>query len=151
MIETALVFDDQGRIIQFHLPNGRTAGSIPDSRSLWELLWQYREHVAGVAHTHPWDGTASFSGIDVTTWRAIELGLGKLLLWPIVTFTEVRCFVYNRVTGNYREVPRTAVGYKWTDRRINEISGLDRLVDRPECQNLGAGKAGGDGHQCGEK
>ena len=117
MIETALVFDDQGRVIRFHLPPGRTGGSIPDSRDLWDVIWQYREHVAGVAHTHPWNGQASPSGIDVTTWRAIEQGLGKLLLWPIVTFTEVRCFVYNEVTGDYCEAgPLTF-----------EISGIDRL------------------------
>jgi hypothetical protein len=120
MIETALVFDNRGRVIRFHLPPDRTGGSIPDSRDLWTLIWDYRRTVAGVAHTHPWEGPASPSGIDVTTWRAIEQGLGKLLLWPIVTFTEVRCFVYNDVTGGYEAVSEA-------DRRVKEISGIDRL------------------------
>ncbi len=134
MIETALVFDDQGKVIRFHLPNGRTGGSIPDSRSLWELLWQYRETVGGVAHTHPWDGTPTPSDTDVTTWRAIELGLGKLLLWPIVTFTEVRCFVWTPIRGS-AALRSCDVYNRMTEQYVEagpltfEISGLDRLVE----------------------
>lgn len=95
MIETALVFDLEGKTICFHEPRGRTSGSIPDTRSLWDILWENRERLGGVAHTHPWDGPAHPSITDVTTFDALERGLGKHLLWPVVTFTEVACVVRN--------------------------------------------------------
>jgi len=102
MIETAFVFDQEGRVIKFHTPEGRTAGGIPDTRSLWDLLWDRRNILGGsshnspwegptggVAHTHPWSGSTGPSRTDITTFSAVELGLGKRLLWPIVTFTHI--------------------------------------------------------------
>jgi hypothetical protein len=118
MIEHALVFDVEGRVIRFHRPPGCSAGGIPDTRDLWDTLWKWRGHIGGVAHTHPWPGSANPSQTDVTTWRACEQGLGKLLLWPIVTCSEVGYFVFNKVTGLYcRANPNI------------EISGLDRLLE----------------------
>lgn len=119
MTETALVFSNRGEIIRFHLPPGRTRASIPDSRDLWDIMWQYRRMLGGVAHVHPWEGHASPSGIDTSTWRACEQGLGTLLLWPIATFSEVRCFVWNAVTGEYTEAgPLT-----------HKIHGINRLIE----------------------
>ncbi len=89
VIEVALVFDVEGRVLYWHLPPGRSGGAIPDSRNLWEVLWENRERLGGVAHTHPWYGDTGPSGTDVTTFAAIEAGLGKRLLWPIVTFDRV--------------------------------------------------------------
>ena len=100
MMETALVFDHEGRTIHWHEPLGRSGGSIPDSRDLWSVLWEHRSkknggtgRLAGVAHTHPWDGPTGASRTDLTTFRAVELGLGQRILWPIVTFTHVRWWV----------------------------------------------------------
>jgi hypothetical protein len=59
---------------------------------LWELLWEHREQLGGVAHTHPWNGDAWFSQTDVTTFAAIEQGLGKRLIWPVVTFSTAQYF-----------------------------------------------------------
>lgn len=95
MLETAFVFDTIGHIIHWHEPLGRSSGHLPDSRELWDVLWKERYRLGGVAHSHPWKGEASPSHTDVTTFKAIELGLGKRLLWPIVTFSEVRYFVIN--------------------------------------------------------
>lgn len=94
MIEVALVFDKEGKTICFH--DGQSAGSIVDSRSLWDILWENRDRLGGVAHTHPWDGEAHYSHTDVTTFRAIDNALGKNLLWPVVTFTEVGYFQWYR-------------------------------------------------------
>ncbi len=94
MMEVALVFDKQGKTICFHEPQGRTGGSIPDSRNLWDILWENRHNLGGVAHTHPWNGDSWPSHTDVTTFRAIELGLGRNLLWPIATFTDLKTFVF---------------------------------------------------------
>jgi hypothetical protein len=93
MKEVALAFDILGRPI--HWMDGATDSSIPDSRSLWDVIWETRNELGGVAHTHPWDGKANPSQTDLTTFFAIERGLGKKLLWPVVTFTDVGYFTSN--------------------------------------------------------
>lgn len=92
-METGLVFDYNGNFIHWHVPPDRSSGYLPDSRSLWEVLWENRTFLGGVAHTHPWNGEAHPSTTDTTTFAAIEAGLGKRLVWPIVTFSEVRYYV----------------------------------------------------------
>lgn len=93
MVEVALVFNRHGVGLQWHRPNGKCShGGIGDDRGLWEFLWANRKEVGGVAHTHPWDGPAGPSGTDVTTFSAIERGLGVKLVWPIVTLTEIGYF-----------------------------------------------------------
>ncbi len=89
MIETALVFDKHGRPLHWHLPPGRSAGYLPDSTTLWDVLWEHREYLGGVAHTHPWSGATGPSSTDLTTFDAVERGLGVRLVWPIVTFTHI--------------------------------------------------------------
>lgn len=91
-METALVFDKWGEPIFWHIPADRSQGAIPDSRDLWQILWENRERLGGVAHTHPWTGPCWFSSTDVTTFAAIEAGLGQRLIWPVVTFSEVGYF-----------------------------------------------------------
>jgi len=94
MIECAFVFDTDGKVIHWHLPPGRTGGSIPDTRDLWEVMWDNRDRLGGVAHTHPWRGISGPSGTDVTTFAACEAALGKRLVWPIVTLDAVACFFW---------------------------------------------------------
>lgn len=91
-METGLVFDKHGGLIFWHVPPDRSSGALPDSRQLWDVLWENREILGGVAHTHPWNGSAGPSSTDVTTFAAVEVGLGKRLVWPIVTFSEVGYF-----------------------------------------------------------
>ena len=92
MMESAFVFDVDGVIIHWHLPANRSGGFIPDSRDLWEVLWENREKLGGIAHTHPWNGEPWPSGTDVTTFAACEAALGKRLLWPVVTLDRMRTF-----------------------------------------------------------
>jgi len=94
VIESAFVFDKQGRVIRFHLPHGRTGGSIPDSRDLWALMMKHRDILGGVAHTHPGKGYPNPSCTDVTTFSACELGLGVRLLWPIATVNSLSLWVW---------------------------------------------------------
>lgn len=88
MIETALVFDREGRTIHWHEPRNRSAGHIADDRGLWDVLWENRLNLGGVAHTHPWVGPAWPSRTDVTTFSACEQALGRRLVWPVVTFDQ---------------------------------------------------------------
>ena len=85
MHEVALVFDKQGNPMRWSDGGG---ASLPDSSDLWAFLWEHREEIGGVAHTHPWDGPTGPSGTDMTTYVAIESGLGKKLIWPIITMTH---------------------------------------------------------------
>lgn len=93
-METGLVFARWGRPIHWHVPPDRSMGALPDSRDLWKILWENRHDLGGVAHTHPWSGSAGPSQTDVTTFAAVEAGLGQRLVWPIVTFSEVGYFLW---------------------------------------------------------
>jgi len=83
--EAGVVIDKDHKPIFWHLPDGRSWGVIPDSRTLWDVLWEHRERIQGVAHTHPFDGEPWPSNTDVTTFAAIEAALGRRLTWWIVT------------------------------------------------------------------
>lgn len=117
MIETAVVFDCDGKVIHWHEPQGRSGGSLPDSRKLWDVLWENREILGGVAHTHPWNGSANPSSTDLTTFAAIETGLGKTLVWPVVTFDEVSYWMRS--------------GDEYTKRPYRSVMTI------PDCINLG--------------
>jgi hypothetical protein len=95
-VETKLLFGPRGETLRWHEPPGRSSGYIPHSHELWLFMYQNRPLdkggtglFAGFAHTHPWDGPASPSYEDVTTFRTLETGLGGLFWWPVVTFTNI--------------------------------------------------------------
>jgi len=89
MIEAGVVVTGAGAVY-WHLPEGRTGGSLPDSRKLWDVLWELRkEEFLGVAHSHPGSGVPGPSWTDITTFAAIELGLGRRLTWWITSSDRV--------------------------------------------------------------
>lgn len=93
-MEAGVVLGRRGDVIHWHVPDGRTLGSLPDSRTLWDVLWENRHRVTGFAHSHPGDSTYP-SSTDVSTFRAIELGLGKELDWFILGQTQIAiCRLY---------------------------------------------------------
>ena len=130
MIEVAMVFDKKGNAIFWPSVPG-SAGSIPDNRNLWDRLWENRDILGGVAHTHPWDGPTSPSGTDLTTFAAIEAGLGKALIWPIVTMTHVsfwakrgaRMAIREEDNGSYVEVWQPFLHKEW-EKNIEELRRL---------------------------
>ena len=83
MKEAAVVVDKQGRPLHWHIPTNRTGVALPDSRPLWDVLWEHREALGGVAHSHPGSGIPGPSHEDVTTFEAVEKGLGRRLDWWI--------------------------------------------------------------------
>lgn len=100
-IETGVVINLGDEPIYWHLPEGRNAAYLPDSRKLWDVIWENRDNVWGFAHSHPGAGVPSPSQEDITTFAAIEKGIGRRLTWWICSadttievrhnFASVRC------------------------------------------------------------
>jgi len=91
MIEAGVVVDKRGEPLFWHLPEGRSAGSLPDSRTLWQVLWEaFKEDaLLGFAHSHPGSGVPGPSYSDVTTFAAVEAALGRRLDWWITSSDHV--------------------------------------------------------------
>ncbi len=66
-----------------HTEEGASAHAVHDSRARWERIWENRERIFEIAHSHPL-GPLAFSAEDETTMEAIQLGLGKALVLSIV-------------------------------------------------------------------
>lgn len=85
MIEAGVVVTQRGSV-HWHLPTQRSSVELPDSRDLWEVLWSLRaEPRLGFAHSHPGHGRPMPSHTDLTTFVAVELGLGRRLDWWITS------------------------------------------------------------------
>jgi hypothetical protein len=85
VLESAVVIGNSNEALFWFLPADRSATHIPDSRLLWEYIWENREWIKGVAHSHPGSGIPVPSWEDLTTFSAMEKALGKELSWWIVT------------------------------------------------------------------
>jgi hypothetical protein len=62
---------------------GDSATRIPDSRVRWKAIWERRDRVEEIAHSHP-VGPARFSPEDETTMEALDSGLGRRMRYSIV-------------------------------------------------------------------
>lgn len=99
--EAAIVVGQAGAITLTHVPAGRTAVAIPDAPDLWEHLIEHRDTTVAVAHLHPGAGVPSASREDLTTFDAIERGLGRRLQWWIATSDAVARFSWDERAGRY--------------------------------------------------
>jgi hypothetical protein len=124
-METGLVFTKQGTPICWHTPPERSDVYLPDSRDLWEILWDHRKTLGGVAHTHLCHGPSAPSMTDVTTFAAVEQGLGARLTWPIVTFTTVGYFVWAG-PGKHAYSQLEQGEFKLSTQLINQLRGRSR-------------------------
>jgi hypothetical protein len=89
MIEAGVVVTHEGAVF-WHLPPDRSGGALPDSRKLWDVLWDLRAtEFLGFAHSHPHFGTPGPSHTDITTFSAVERGLGRRLEWWIASMDRV--------------------------------------------------------------
>jgi len=88
-IETGVLVGLDLNPIHWHLPQGRSVAFLPDSRDLWDVIWENRNEVLGFAHSHPGSGVPIPSGIDITTFRAVEKALGRQIVWWICSRTHV--------------------------------------------------------------
>jgi hypothetical protein len=60
-----------------------TAWALADSRLRWEAIWERRDVLGAVAHSHP-GGPLAFSGTDRTTMSALDSALGRPLRYLVV-------------------------------------------------------------------
>ncbi|MEZ4221308.1 MAG: hypothetical protein R3B13_10310 [Polyangiaceae bacterium] len=60
-----------------------SASALPDSRTRWEIIWQHRDELEELTHSHP-NGPLAFSKEDETTMAALESALGKTLRFSVV-------------------------------------------------------------------
>jgi len=89
MREAGAVVAKDGSIIYWHVPDNRSGGALPDSQQLWQVLWENRKRLRGFAHSHPGGGIPGPSHEDLTTFAAIEAGLGVRLQWWIANADRV--------------------------------------------------------------
>lgn len=85
MKEAAILVGFEGEVLYTHLPPNRTSVFLPDDASLWDIIWQHRDSLAGIAHSHPGSGLPYPSTEDISTFNAIEAGLGASLNWWIIS------------------------------------------------------------------
>ena len=57
--------------------------ALPDSRERWEAIWQRRDELEEIAHSHP-NGPAAFSSEDESTMSALCSGLGRTVRFSVV-------------------------------------------------------------------
>lgn len=128
-IEAGVVVSDGGSPIFWHVPYDRSGGALPDSRTLWDVLWENRGIVRGFAHSHPGSGEPYPSSTDTSTFKAIEAALGRRLDWWIVSSDSIVLYRWAEDVGEYKWVERgwasTAV-----HRRASEPCWAEELRER---------------------
>ncbi|MFO0567187.1 MAG: hypothetical protein U0263_16080 [Polyangiaceae bacterium] len=66
-----------------HCDASSSPNALPDSRRRWEVIWEHRQELEELAHSHP-HGPLAFSQEDETTMLALESALGKTLRFSVV-------------------------------------------------------------------
>jgi hypothetical protein len=57
--------------------------ALPDSRARWEAIWNHRDELEVIAHSHP-IGPSAFSAEDESTMEALDSALGKVMRYIVV-------------------------------------------------------------------
>ena len=58
--------------------------AMPDSRQRWQAIWERREELVEITHSHP-HGPAHFSAEDESTMNALTSALGSAVRFSVVT------------------------------------------------------------------
>jgi len=61
-----------------------TRTTVPDERERWNAIWENRDEITEIVHTHP-GGFLGFSSEDLSTMEAVEAATGNSYTWSIVT------------------------------------------------------------------
>lgn len=60
-----------------------SAIAIADSRKRWQVIWDNRDNIGEIAHSHP-VSAALFSSEDETTMSALNSALGRQLRFSVI-------------------------------------------------------------------
>ncbi len=80
--EVCFLIDREGAVLWSDASDSPAA--MPDSRERWTRIWDLREQLAEIAHSHP-GGGLHFSSTDEETMAAIDAGLGRRLTYSVIT------------------------------------------------------------------
>ena len=130
MQEAGVLLGVNNTVIHWHTPNDRSGGALPDSRDLWDIIWENRGIVTGFAHTHPGSGVPGPSHTDITTFSAIESALGKHLNWFILSSdSQVLClFDENNVVVVNLNIPtKDAIEWMGELRRLSHYDAVQHF------------------------
>lgn len=130
MMEAAVVVDLDGKVLYEHAPHNRTVVSLPDSRSLWDVIWENRDKLSGIAHSHPGSGKPGPSYEDVTTFADIEAALGRRLNWWIITSDQLILLRWAGPEKHLYAIVNDVGPHEWRHR-------LHELSNYPAPQNEG--------------
>lgn len=92
--------------------------ALPDARSRWERIWELRDEIVELSHSHPL-GPLGFSDVDESTMAALESALGKKIVFSVVA---PEATVRRDLDGKTSIV---AVEPPWAA-RMRELSGMVR-------------------------
>lgn len=81
MREVCFLISRGGAVIYADASNSPAA--LPDSRDRWEAIWQHRDELEAIVHSHP-VGPSAFSAEDESTMEAIDSALGKAMRYCVV-------------------------------------------------------------------
>lgn len=81
MREVCLLISTDGAILWSDA--GPNAAALPDSRARWEAIWNSRDRLAEIVHSHPL-GPRGFSSEDETTMAALDAALGRRLRFSVL-------------------------------------------------------------------
>jgi hypothetical protein len=124
MIEAGVLLGLNNSVITWHTPNERSVVKLPESRDLWEIIYDNKDTVTGFAHTHPGDGSPGPSHTDITTFIAIENALGKHLNWFILSSdSQVLCLFDNEMN----ESPKDIITIEIHDQDIINMTWMSKL------------------------
>jgi len=79
--EVCFLIGIDGSILWADASNSPVA--LPDSRDRWEAIWQLRDDLYEIAHSHP-VGPTAFSAEDTSTMSALDDALGRKLRYSVV-------------------------------------------------------------------
>lgn len=63
---------------------------IPDSQEYWDIVWENKDNIAGIAHSHPGNGIPNPSfNLDIKSFSSLDIGFGRKLKYWIISSTDV--------------------------------------------------------------
>src|SRR5262245_54305465 len=81
MREVCFLIGRKGEILWADASNSPAA--LPDSRARWQAIWDHRDELENIVHSHPM-GPAAFSAEDESTMQAVDSALGRTMRYTVV-------------------------------------------------------------------